>query len=106
MLKLKPYSSSVLVSGGFLLGVMGIYFIFLRPALLPEDYKYIGTTSSVVMESIPQLSVWLQKVFVVLGSYIFTTGIFTVYVALTSFRKRTQGAFGIVAITGLSSIAL
>ncbi len=104
MLKLKPYSSSLLAFGGFLLCAMGMYFVFIRPALLPEDYKYIGTISSAANETIPQLSDWLQKVFWVMGSYIFTTGLLTVYIALTSFRTRIRGVFTIVVITGLGSI--
>ena len=39
-----------------------------------------------------------------MGGYIFTTGLLTIYIALTSFRKRTYGAFSIVAVSGISSI--
>jgi len=42
MIKLKPYSYSFLTPGGFLLSGMGIYFVFLRLPLLPDDGKYIG----------------------------------------------------------------
>lgn len=104
MFKLKPYSASMLALGGFLLVGVGIYFVLLRPALLPEDYRYIGTTSAVIQENIPQLSVWLKKVFWVVGAYIFTTGWLTIFISRTSFRKRVSGAFGIIAITGISSI--
>ena len=104
MIKLKPYSALFLTLGGFLLAGMGIYFIFLRPSLLPEDSKYIGLSLSAIQNNIPGLSVWLQKVFWVMGCYIFTTGMLTMYVAQTSFRTRTKGAFIIIAIAGLSSI--
>ena len=104
MEKLKPYSSSILAVGGFLLVAMGIYFILLRPALLPEDLVYMKTNSSIVHENFPQLTVWLQKVFWVMGGYIFTTGLLTVFIALTAFRKRLSGAFSIVILTGISSI--
>ena len=104
MIKLKPYSASMLAFGGLLLVATGIYFVFLRPTLLPEDYKYIGTTSSAIQENVPTLSIWLQKVFWVMGGYIFTTGLLTVFISLTSFRKRTSGAFNIVAVAGISSI--
>lgn len=106
MLNLKPYSSSVLAFGGFLLIVMGIYFVFVRPPLLSEDLKFIGTNSLIVKASFPQLSVWLQKVFWVLGSYIFTTGLLTIFIASTSFRTRTHGAFAIITISGITSIGL
>ena len=104
MEKLKPYSASILAFGGLLLVAMGIYFVFLRPALLPEDFKYIGTTSTIVKENFPQLTVWLHKVFWVIGSYIFTTGLLTIYIALTSYRTRTHGAFSIILISGITSI--
>ncbi len=104
MLKLKPYSASMLAFGGLLLVAMGIYFIFLRPSLLPEDLRYMKTTLPVINNSAPGLSTWLKKVFWVLGGYIFTTGLFTVFISLTSFRKRVSGTFCIVAITGISSI--
>ena len=104
MIKLKPYSASSLTLGGFLLAGMGMYFIFLRPPLLPEDLQYMNTTLSVVQNNIFNLSTWLQKVFWVMGGYIFTTGLLSMYVAQTSFRTRTRGAFIIVAIAGITSI--
>ena len=105
MIKLKPYSASFLTLGGFLLAGMGIYFVFLRPPLLPEDSKYIGLSLSAIQNNIPGLSVWLQKVFWVMGCYIFTTGLLTIYVAQTSFITRTQGVFIMISIAGITSIA-
>lgn len=104
MIKLKPYSASFLTLGGFLLAGTGFYFVFLRPPLLPEDSKYIDLPLSAIQNNIPGLSVWLQKVFWVMGSYIFTTGLYTMYVAQTSFRTRTQGAFIMVSIAVITSI--
>ena len=90
MIKLKPYSASFLTFGGFLLAGMGIYFVFLRPPLLPEDSKYIGLSLSTIQNNIPGLSVWLQKVFWVMGGYIFTTGLLIIYVTQTTFRSQTD----------------
>ena len=104
MIKLKPYSASMLALGGLLLVAMGIYFVLLRPPLLPEDLGYMGSSLQNVNDKIPGLANWLQKVFWVLGGYIFTTGVLTVFISFTSFRKRTGGAFNVVAITGISSI--
>ena len=104
MLKLKPYSASLLAVGGLLLVAMGIYFVFMRPPLLPEDLRYVQTNLSVINNSTTGLSSWLQKVFWVMGSYIFTTGFLTIFIAITSFRKRAPEAFIIVAIAGISSI--
>ena len=104
MIKLKPYAASFLTLGGFLLAGMGIYFVFLRPPLLPEDSKYIGLSLSAIQNNTPGLSVWLQKVFWVMGCYIFTTGLLIIYVAQTSFITRTRGVFIIVSIAGITSI--
>ena len=104
MIKLKPYSASCLTLGGFLLAGMGLYFIFLRPPLLPEDLQYMNTTLSLIQNKIPDLSAWLQKVFWVMGGYIFTTGLLTMYVAQTSFRTRARGAYIIVALAGITSM--
>ena len=105
-MNLNPYSSSILALGGFLLAIMGIYFVFIRPSLLPEDLRYMKTTLSVIHDSAPGLSVWLQKVFYVLGGFIFTTGVLTIFIALTSFRKRLPGTSIIVAFAGITSIGL
>lgn len=104
MEKLKPYSATLLSLGGFILMAMGMYFIFLRPSLLPEDYRYIETTSSELKKNIPLLQYWLQKVFWVLGFYIFSTGLLTLFISRTSFQNRQKGAVYIVALTGASSI--
>ncbi|WP_214291544.1 hypothetical protein, partial [Escherichia coli] len=74
MEKLKPYSALLLAFAGFLLLGMGIYFLFLRPSLLPEDYRYIKSSAQAVHENIPLLATWLEKVFWVMGGYIFATG--------------------------------
>jgi len=50
IMKLKPYSATALTLGAFFLMTMGVYFVFLRPPLLPEDFKYIATTSSIVQD--------------------------------------------------------
>ena len=106
MLKLKPYSSSFLTLGGTLLIGMGVYFFLLRPPLLPEDLLYMNITLPVINDNAPNLSVWLQKVFWVLGGYIFTTGLLTIFISITSFRNRLPGAISIIALSGLSSIGL
>ena len=104
MFKIKPYASIVLSLAGIILAGMGLYFIFIRPPLLPEDLRYMGSALQNVDDNIPGLTNWLQKVFWVMGGYIFTTGLLTVFISFTSFRTRTRGAFSIVAISGISSI--
>ena len=59
-----------------------------------------------IKDNIPGLLNWLQKVFWVMGSYIFTTGLLTVFISFTAFRTRLRGAFSIVTLAGVSSIVL
>ncbi|MEO6541310.1 MAG: hypothetical protein ABIN74_09980 [Ferruginibacter sp.] len=104
MIKLKPYSASMLAFAGLLLVAMGIYFILMRTALLPEDLRYMKTTLPVIHDAIPGLSAWLQKVFWVMGGYIFTTGLLTIFIAFTLFRNRLHGVFSMITLAGISSI--
>lgn len=103
---IKPYSAVLLTIVGFLFIGMALYFIFIRPPLLPEDLKYIGSTLQNVQENFPGSLYWLQKVFLVMGGFVFTTGVLIIYISLTSFRQRQPAAFMIAALTGITSIGL
>jgi hypothetical protein len=100
----RPYSSRVLALCGLILIGMGLYFVLLRPALLTEDVRYIGTSVPELRASVPDLLDWLEKVFWVMGGYILTVGLLTLYLTLTSFRSRAKGVAGTVTLAGLASI--
>jgi hypothetical protein len=68
----RPYSSRVLALSGLILIGMGLYFVLLRPALLPEDVRYIGTDVPEIRATVRGLLDWLEKVFWVMGGYILT----------------------------------
>jgi hypothetical protein len=106
MTQLRPYSATGLAFGGAMLVALGFYFIFLRPPLLPEDPRFMGTTLAQVLATIPGLPEWLRRVFWVMGGFMIATGLLTCYVAVTSFRTRQPGAAFAVALAGLSSIGL
>lgn len=91
-MNIKPYSATVLAIARLILAGIGIYFMFLRPSLLPEDLSYMGSNMKNVQENLPGLLIWLQNVFWVMGCYIFTTGVLTVFISLTSFRSRLHGS--------------
>jgi len=103
-MNLQLYSSRVLALCGLILIGIGLYFVLLRPALLPEDTRYIGRSLEEIRVAVPGLLDWLEKVFWIMGGYILTSGLLTLYVALTSFRTRAKGVSGIVALTGLASV--
>lgn len=101
-----PHSSTVLFLGGVILVGLGLYFIFFRPPLLPEDPRYMGTSLEEIRSGFPGLFLWLPRVFFVLGGYMVSTGLLTCYLAKTSFRSRAAGVAWIAAVTGLTSIGL
>ena len=105
-MRLQPYSATMLALGGAILMLLGLYFVLLRPPLLPEDPRFMGTSMAQIQLSVPGLLIWLRRVFWVMGGYMVATGLLTFYVALTSFRARVRGVAGVVAISGLTSIGL
>ena len=105
-MRLRPYSATMLALGGAILMLLGLYFVLLRPPLLPEDPRFMGTSMAQIQLSVPGLLIWLRRVFWVMGGYMVATGLLTFYVALTSFRARVRGAAGVAAISGLTSIGL
>jgi hypothetical protein len=50
-----PHSSTVLLLGGVILVGLGLYFMFLRPPLLPEDPRYMGTSLEEIRSGFPGL---------------------------------------------------
>jgi len=102
----KPYSSTLLTVCGIVLIGIGLYFALIRPELLPEDFRYTALSSEQLQETAPGLFNWLDKVFWVMGGYVFTTGLLTCFVAQTAFRERQRGVLSVVGLAGLSSIGL
>jgi hypothetical protein len=81
-----------------------LYFIFLRPPLLPEDLRYMGASRAQLDSVAPGLAVWLTKVFRVMGGYVSATGILTIAVAATAFRSHNRGVAVAAAAAGAASI--
>lgn len=100
----RNYSSVALATGGFILAGLGIYFVVLRPPLLPEDPRFMGASLETIQAAVPGLATWLRRVFWVMGGFMFTAGLLTMHLALTSFRARSPGAAAVAALTGMTSI--
>ena len=101
--KLSP-SSALLALSGFILMGLGLYFVFLRPPLLPEDPRFMGTTPAEIQATMPGLLIWLRRVFWVMGGFMFTGGLLTTYIAVTAFQQLARGARSVIALAGLTSI--
>src|SRR5688572_5766679 len=86
------------VAGVTLIGA-GLYFLLLRPPLLPEDIRYMGLGDAQLAAVRPRLEAWLTHVFRVMGGYVLATGILTVTLAATAFGEHKWGA-GLGALIG------
>ena len=62
-MRLRPYSSTALATGGAILAALGLYFAFVRPALLPEDARFMGASAAVIQASLPGIAIWLRRLF-------------------------------------------
>lgn len=103
-MKTRLFGSASLALGGLILIGLGLYFIFLRPPLLPEDLRYMGVSQAQIQSTIPGLQLWLGRVFSVVGGYMIATGFLTVYISATSFRTGKLGVIAVVCVSGLASI--
>ena len=103
-MKYRSYSSAVLALCGVILMGMGLYFVFLRPSLLPEDLRFMGVSLSTIQITAPTLLIWLRRVFWVLGAFVFTSGLLTLSMALTSFRRQARGGAAVVILAGFTSV--
>jgi hypothetical protein len=87
---------------------MGIYFVRLRPTLLPEDEGFIGHSLESLSKFAPPISIWLDRVFTVLGGHILATGLLIILTALLLWfhAGNRKSASALVFIAGLSSVVL
>ena len=83
-----------------------VYFIFLRPPLLPEDTRFMGSSLAQVRAAVPGLEGWLQRVFVVMGGFMTGAGVLTVLVACVAMPSRLRGTSWAVAMSGTLTVAL
>ena len=101
-----PVSALVLAAAGLAVAGTGLYFIFLRPPLLPEDVCFMSLSSAQLDVVRPHFEAWLTQVFRVFGGYILATGVLTITLAATAFRAHHRGAAVGAAIGGAASIGL
>jgi hypothetical protein len=101
----RPSSMLLAASGVLLIGV-GCYFLLLRPALLPEDIRYMNLTQAELQSVGPRLAAWLTHVFRVMGGYVTATGVLALTLAVTAFRQRQSWAVIGAIVAGVASIGL
>ena len=89
--------------GVWMLG-LGIYFMVSRPALLPEDARFMGSSLAEIQASLPRLERWLSRVFGVMGGFMAGAGALTVFVAATAVSPRHRGTGAVLALAGLLTV--
>ena len=99
-------SAILLAISGAVLALVGVYFLLLRPPLLPEDIRYMGLSDTALASVRPALELWLTQVFRVMGGYILATGVLTVALAATAYCGHSRIAFVGAVVGGASSIGL
>ena len=102
----RPLSTWMLIACGIWLVLLGLYFIFLRPPLLPEDTRFMGSSLAQVRAAVPGLEDWLQRVFIVMGGFMAGTGVLTVFTACVAMLSRWKGTSRAIAMSGALTVAL
>ena len=99
-------STWMLMACGVWLVGLGLYFIALRPSLLPEDPRFMGTTLEQIRAAVPGLEGWLKNVFRVMGGFMAGAGVLTLFVATVAMPLRLKGTSWALAISGVLTVVL
>jgi uncharacterized membrane protein YphA (DoxX/SURF4 family) len=99
-------SGKVFAACGLWMAGLGVYFLFLRPALLPEDPRFMGSSVEILLGAAPGLLRWLDHVFNVMGGFMVASGVLTLLVACRYLANRASGTFAAMALAGGASVML
>ena len=99
-------SAILLALAGISVAGIGVYFLILRPPLLPEDLRFLGVEVASPGSLPPHLSEWLSNVFHVLGGHALASGLLAVALAATGYRQRRAIAVALVVAAGISGMGL
>ena len=99
-------SAILLVLAGLSVAGVGVYFLALRPPLLPEDLRFLQTDPAGLAAVQPHLADWLSNVFRVLGGHALASGLLAIGLAATSYRRRDPTAVAAAVAAGISGMGL
>ena len=91
---------SLLAGCGLFQVGLGMYFIALRPTMLPEDEKFTGLSLEALTRISPAVPVWLDRVFMVLGGHAVAAGLLVMLTSILLWNRTvslTVAAFIIAA---------
>ena len=88
--------------------ILGLYFMFVRPSLLPEDLRASATTIDAIRGAAPGLETWLGWVFAVLGGQMAASGVLLAGAAFRVAHGQRPGKVELASYgaAGLLSVAL
>ena len=102
---LRP-SGKVFVACGLWLVGLGAYFVFLRPAVLPEDLRYLGGSLDAIRAAAPGVERWLGHVFDVMGGFMVATGAMTVLAAWRLSARPERASLAALSLSGAAGVSL
>ena len=102
---LRRLSIWIFAACGFWLIGLGGYFMLVRPPLLPEDLRYLGSSAIQVEVLLPQLASWLQNVFTVMGGFMAGCGVLIVFVGVRVVPQSISGTGTALGFAGLLTVA-
>ena len=98
-------SKWIFVACGIWLIGLGGYFMFVRPPMLPEDLRYIGSSATQVEALLPHMASWLRNVFTVMGGFIAGCGVLVVFVSVRLVPQCVHGTGIALGFTGLFTVS-
>jgi hypothetical protein len=102
----RPISKILFIACGVWLVGLGLYFVFLRPALLPEDLRYMGTSPCEIRLALPGLEHWLRRVFTVMGGFIIGAGLLTILIAMNTYALPKKWARILLSLAGVFTVGI
>lgn len=105
-IRTRHVSMWLLIACGIWLVSLGLYFIFLRPPLLPEDTRFMGSSLEQIRAAVPGLEGWLKRVFIVMGGFMAGSGVLTIFTARVAIPSRLTGVSWAIAMSGMLTVAL
>jgi hypothetical protein len=102
---LHRFSKWAFVACGIWLMVLGGYFVFARPPLLPEDLRYLGSSAIQVEALLPHFASWVHNVFIVMGGFIAGCGVLLLFVSVSAVPQYQPGTSAVLGCAGLLTVA-
>jgi hypothetical protein len=101
----RPAQWLIVACGVWLVG-LGLYFIFVRPSLLPEDPQYMGVDPQRLLSTAPRLADWLDKVFTVMGGFMAGAGVLTIQLGWNVMPLRARATLVVLALAGALTVGV